>query len=96
MTKRSYKLHGTHGLHKDAGRNVALIEFQRSQKTENEHVVFTVNVGILCGELSEEADFRKASVMDAHLWERLGFLLPEANDKWWEITARNECNCPCR
>ena len=75
-------------LHKSAGGNVALVEFQLSDKTSKERVVFTVNLGIVCGELSGAAVSRKASVMDAHLRQRLGFLLPDRADKWWEITAQ--------
>lgn len=74
-------------LHKGVGSNVALIEFQLSDKTSKECVVFTVNLGIVCGELSDGAASRTASVMDAHLRQRLGFLLPQRADKWWEITA---------
>jgi Domain of unknown function (DUF4304) len=74
-------------LHKGVGSNVALIEFQLSDKTSKECVVFTVNLGIVCGELSGAAS-RRASVMDAHLRQRLGFLLPQRADKWWEITAQ--------
>lgn len=75
-------------LHKSAGNNVALVEFQLSDKTSKERVVFTVNLGIICGELSDGAVSRKTSVMDAHLRQRLGFLLSERADKWWEITAQ--------
>jgi len=75
-------------LHKEVGSNIALLEFQLSDKTSKERVVFTVNLGIVCGELSDGAAFRKASSMDAHLRQRLGFLLPERVDKWWEITAQ--------
>jgi len=74
-------------LHKNVGSNVAIIEFQLSDKTSKECVVFTVNLAIVCGELSGTAP-RDARIMGAHLRQRLGFLLPQQADKWWEITAQ--------
>jgi hypothetical protein len=75
-------------LHKSVGSNVALIDFQLSDKTTKDRVVFTVNLGILCVGLLDEAErSRKTSVMDAHLRQRLGFLLPEGTDKWWQIDS---------
>jgi hypothetical protein len=75
-------------LSKGRGSNVALIEFQLGSKTSKDLVVFTINLGIVCGELSDGVVPRKASAMDAHLRERLGFLLPDRIDKWWEITEQ--------
>ena len=75
-------------LRKNAGSNVAVIEFQLSDKTSKECLIFTINLGVICGELSDRATSRKVSAMDAHLRQRFGFLLPEHGDKWWEITAR--------
>ncbi len=76
-------------LHKSSRSNIALVEFQLSDRTSKERVVFTVNLGIVCGELLED-DADKVSTMDAHLRQRLGFLLPERADKWWEITAQTD------
>jgi hypothetical protein len=75
-------------LQKAAGSNVSLIEFQLSDKTSDERVVFTVNLGIICGELSNGATAQKGSVVDAHLRQRLGLLLPDGSDMWWEISAQ--------
>lgn len=75
-------------LRKSAGRNIALIEFQLSDKTSKERVVFTINLGVVCSELSDGGASQKATAMDAHLRQRLGLLLPERADKWWEITAQ--------
>jgi len=74
-------------LHKRAGNSAALVEFQLSDKTSKECVAFTVNLGIVCGELSDGTLPRNASVMNAHLRQRLGFLLSDRADKWWQITA---------
>jgi uncharacterized protein DUF4304 len=75
-------------LHKSAGNNVALVEFQRSLDSTKERIVFTVNLGVICGDLSDERVSGKLSAMHAHWRERLGFLRPDRDDKWWEITAK--------
>ncbi len=69
-----------------------LIEFQRSMKNTKEKLLFTVNLGIVCGDLLESgaATLSKARVIDAHVRGRIGMLLPEHRDKWWEITASTD------
>ena len=74
-------------LRKQAGMNVALIEFQLSDKTTKDRVVFTINLGVFCGALAGGLS-GNPTVMDAHLRKRLGFLLPQGEDKWWELTTQ--------
>jgi hypothetical protein len=68
--------------------NCGIIEFQRSVKSSAESLLFTVNLGVVCGKLldSGPSGLMKARTMDAHLRERIGMLLPDRPDKWWEIT----------
>jgi len=72
--------------------NCGIIEFQRSDKTSNDTLLFTLNVGVVCGELldSETTDIHKARIIDAQLSQRIGRLLPERSDKWWEIGASTD------
>ncbi len=72
--------------------NCGLIEFQKSQTNTEERLLFTVNVGIVCGSLlGEKSDkLEKVRIIDAHISERLGMFLPERDDKWWEITSQTE------
>lgn len=72
--------------------NCGLIQFQRSQTNTAERLLFTVNVGIVCGSLFEgpTGKLKKARITDAHVCQRLGRFLPESHDKWWEITSRTE------
>jgi hypothetical protein len=72
--------------------NCGLIEFQRSDKSSEEILVFTVNLGVVCGELLDagSSGAQKARIIDAHLRQRVGMLLPDRPDKWWEVTASTD------
>lgn len=78
--------------------NCGLIEFQRSISNSSENLKFTVNLGVVCGELLDRGPFgdrgpagiQNARIIDAHLRERIGFLLPNRYDKWWEITIKTD------
>src|SRR5713101_6912488 len=72
--------------------NVAIIEFQRSTKSDRHELLFTINIGIVCGKLIEEEQppLTRAGSVDAHLRLRIGMLLPERSDKWWQITEETD------
>jgi hypothetical protein len=71
--------------------NCGIIEFQRSGKNSRDGLLFTVNLGVVCGELLDSVgELRKARVVDAHVRERIGMLLPGRPDKWWEISRATE------
>jgi hypothetical protein len=74
--------------------NAGLVEFQRSQSNTDRTLRFTINLAVVCGLLLEPRQpiLEKAGSANAHLRERLGFLLPEHGDKWWEITAATDWN----
>jgi hypothetical protein len=74
--------------------NSGIIEFQKSTKSSRERLLFTINLGIICGELLEpdQPRLNKARIRDAHLRHRVGMLLPSRQDKWWEITASTDAN----
>ena len=78
------------------GNNVGIIEFQRSVKSSREAILFTVNVGVVLGDLLEGglSFVRKDSILNAHLRQRIGALLPERTDKWWLLMWR-ACLAPC-
>lgn len=73
--------------------SAAIMEFQKSNKSSDHQIVFTINLGVVCGALldTERVDLKKSTVIDAHLSRRLGKLLlvPEDN-KWWELTASTD------
>lgn len=71
--------------------NCGIIQFQRSSMSSRERILFTINVGIVCGSLLDEpADLEKSRAIDAHISLRLGEFLPGCPDKWWEVTPQTE------
>src|SRR5262249_52151371 len=71
-----------------SGSNYALINFQRSVKSNSSTVVFTLNVGVSSGRLlrfsGRQVGFKPA-IEDCHWRLRVGDLLQEAGDKWWTV-----------
>lgn len=79
-------------LRKIAENNCGIIEFQRSTKSTPGQLFFTVNLGVICGELLEAGPsaIAKARIIDAHVRQRVGMFLPGRPDKWWEITESTD------
>ena len=75
-------------------RMAGIIEFQRSDTSSDDRIIFTINVGVVCGDLldSERTDIGRSSIVDAHLRTRLGALLDTPNDMWWELNAISEAD----
>jgi len=67
--------------------NCGIIEFQQSDKSTQENLVFTINLGVACGDIlcSGSSSISKARIIDAHLRQRIGMFLPERPDKWWDL-----------
>jgi len=72
-----------------ANNNCGLINFQRSVSNTKENISFTINLGVVCGDLLDYThtitQLKDAQIVDAHVSQRIGFLLPEHQDKWWQI-----------
>jgi hypothetical protein len=89
LKQRGFARRGTVFFREQFG-NLGLIVLQKSQKTDAEAVIFTINVGVVSSRL---ALFFSAPPKANHLpepsewhWrQRLGFLLPEGQDKWWTL-----------
>lgn len=79
-------------LKKKLGNNVGIIEFQRSRQNTSERLIFTINLAVIHGDLLDEwrPPLDNAVSMDGQLVERIGWLLPEGQDKWWEITKATD------
>lgn len=77
---------------KFANGNCGIVNFQKSKSSSKDRIIFTVNVGVLYGSIVEDSDLKisKASVWDAHLRERIGQILADQHDKWWEITSQTD------
>jgi len=78
--------------------NCGIVEFQRSTKSSKERLLFTINLGVVCGDLLDlgPAGLKKARIIDAHLWQRIGMFLPGRPDKWWEITVSTDSDALAR
>lgn len=76
-----------------------ILEFQRSSKSSMRDLLFTVNVGVVFESLVDPRSLRSAraspSTMNAQIRERIGNLLPEKQDRWWQITESTDLNSLC-
>jgi Domain of unknown function (DUF4304) len=72
-----------------ANNNCGLISFQRSTSNTKDSISFTINLGVICGYLWDVTipQLKDAQIVDAHLSQRIGHLLPEHQDKWWQISS---------
>ena len=64
-----------------------IIQFQKSLKSTRHCVIFTVNLGIGVWPVAEFFDpgDRKEALVNCQLRWRVGGLLAERQDKWWEL-----------
>lgn len=68
--------------------NIGLINFQRSKNSSSDVILFTINIGVYSSSLHlfDRPGINSKPVMsDCHWRQRLGFLLPEKQDYWWQI-----------
>lgn len=72
--------------------NASIVEFQRSDRSSIQKIIFTVNAGVVCGKLldAERTTIKKSAIEDAHLRTRLGALSEPAQDTWWEIDVTTD------
>ena len=70
-------------------RNFGIIEFQRSTSSSAEGLRFTVNLGIILGDLLDRST-RTPGMMFAHVRQRLGHLMPDPSDRWWQLDAATQ------
>lgn len=77
-------------LLKRAGESTALVAFQSSTSSSSQRLKFTVNVGIKFECLLSERETKSTSVWDSHLRWRLGELMTQRNDAWWETTPGDD------
>jgi hypothetical protein len=74
--------------------NAAIVEFQKSDKSTKQELLFTINIGVVCGDLldADRTDVNQVTIMHAHLRNRLGMLLENPHDTWWEVNATSDVN----
>ena len=76
-------------FHLERSGSWGLVGVQKSQESRKDRVRFTVNLGVTSGRLQRFAarasHGSRPTVEDCHWQERLGFLLPDPQDRWWTI-----------
>jgi Domain of unknown function (DUF4304) len=68
--------------------NIGIINFQKSKNSSSSTISFTINVGIsssILRQFNGENISKLPDVEDSHWMNRIGFLLPEKQDHWWEV-----------
>lgn len=77
-----------------SGNNIGIIDVQRSVKSAVDRVIFTFNIGVWSDRIGRfgpgNAKSHPPVVDDCHWHERIGFLLPDREDKWWTISANDD------
>lgn len=75
------------------GRNIEVVEFQKSRRSTKAEILFTINLGICSDTLfrffSDGREARFPSLNECHWTERLGMLAKIPGDKWWTIDERS-------
>lgn len=75
------------------GNNWGLLDFQKSRDSTVDQVIFTINIGTCSGRLLEffspDLSKQKPTIAICHWRERIGFLLPLQQDKWWSIQTND-------
>jgi hypothetical protein len=69
--------------------NWGLINFQKSKNNSAETISFTINMGVSSTTLRRtigDGDLTaKPDIEDCHWGKRIGFLLPQKQDYWWQV-----------
>jgi len=70
---------------------VLFVQLQSSSKTTSATLLATMNLGIFSRTVANKVgNTRKPSILNAQWRERVGFLLDEPTDKWWEISSEQQ------
>jgi hypothetical protein len=66
---------------------VLLVQLQGSERSTGELALFTVNLGVFSRALQERGERGLTSIAGytCHWWQRIGFLGPLGNDRWWRV-----------
>ena len=75
----------------------SLINFQKSRKSSTTEVVFTVNIGIASSIILNfyDQEIKQPKITDCHYRQRIGSLLPQNLDKWWNINSDTDMDGLC-
>jgi len=69
--------------------NLGIIDFQKSKNSTESTIIFTVNLAVVLRTIFEfeghHVPIDKLGEEHGHWRERLGYLMPDKTDVWWEI-----------
>lgn len=72
--------------------NWGIINFQRSQTSDSNQIIFTINIGVASRRilhfLGQTEQTKKPDIWDTQWRERIGHLMPENDDKWWNLDQK--------
>lgn len=71
--------------------NIGIINFQKSQKSSLNKILFTIDLGVYISSLNifdRPYMDAKPSISDCHWRKRIGFLMSHSQDYWWEIEGK--------
>jgi Domain of unknown function (DUF4304) len=70
---------------------VLFVQLQSSSKTTSVRLVATINLGVFSRTIATRVgNTRKPNILDAQWQERIGLLMEERRDRWWEISSNEE------
>jgi hypothetical protein len=67
---------------------IVLLNVQKSTKSDRQRLVVTLNCGVFLRILGA-AFGNSVTIWSCHWRQRIGHLIPEKRDKWWEITSES-------
>ncbi len=75
--------------------NWAVVDFQKSKGNSKQDILFTINLGIsstILRSFAKDDLSIKPKIEDCHWRKRIGFIMPEKKDRWWNITNDSQVN----
>src|SRR5579862_3193905 len=70
--------------------NWGLINFQKSRHSSNDQILFTIDLGVCSEKIANflsHLSVGKPGIESCHWKERIGFLMDQRKDYWWEINS---------
>lgn len=87
IRKQGFKLN-RNTFHIVKNDNYGILNFQKSRSSSSKSDIFTINLGVSLSSLRvffDENIEKHPSIEDCHWKKRIGFLMSENKDYWWEI-----------
>ncbi len=92
LTPEGFSKLGANAFSRQRGDVLHLVEIQRGKWSTKSSLELTVNLGVLSLELAKRTGRHEQGpqICFCHWSARLGELMPEQQDKWWEISSATQ------